>query len=163
MRPGIEPATSWFPVGFVNYCAATGTPYIIFYTCEEFQSYLLKQLAFCLPVTAPSPANKIKHKPDSQEAGSRTSRMDRGLTEQTATALLLEWSGPEMMVTMLSRRGAAEEGKEEKFRLRQVDYFFLCRCAYFWPNTTFVLSPCFSKINRRLLKTSPWLSDDALP
>ena len=25
-RPGIEPETSWFPVGFVNHCAMTGTP-----------------------------------------------------------------------------------------------------------------------------------------
>ena len=25
-RPGIKPATSWFPVGFVNHCATTGTP-----------------------------------------------------------------------------------------------------------------------------------------
>ena len=26
MRPGIEPATSWFLVGFVNHCTTTGTP-----------------------------------------------------------------------------------------------------------------------------------------
>ena len=26
VRPGIEPATSWFLVRFVNYCATTGTP-----------------------------------------------------------------------------------------------------------------------------------------
>ena len=25
-RPGIEPATSWFLVGFINYCTTTGTP-----------------------------------------------------------------------------------------------------------------------------------------
>ena len=25
-RAGIEPATSWFLVGFVNHCATTGTP-----------------------------------------------------------------------------------------------------------------------------------------
>ena len=25
-RPGIEPATSWFLIGFVNHCATTGTP-----------------------------------------------------------------------------------------------------------------------------------------
>ena len=29
-RPGIEPATSWFLVGFVNHCATTGTPYFFF-------------------------------------------------------------------------------------------------------------------------------------
>ena len=26
-RPGVEPETSWFLVGFVNHCAKTGTPY----------------------------------------------------------------------------------------------------------------------------------------
>ena len=26
-RPGIEPATSWFLVGFVNHCATMGTPF----------------------------------------------------------------------------------------------------------------------------------------
>ena len=29
-RPGIEPATSWFLVGFVNHCATTGTPFFKF-------------------------------------------------------------------------------------------------------------------------------------
>ena len=29
-RPGIEPAVSWFLVGFVNHCATTGTPTIAF-------------------------------------------------------------------------------------------------------------------------------------
>ena len=28
-RAGIEPATSWFLVGFVNHCATTGTPKIV--------------------------------------------------------------------------------------------------------------------------------------
>ena len=30
-RPGIEPATSWFLVGFVNHCATTGTSQRAFY------------------------------------------------------------------------------------------------------------------------------------
>ena len=25
-RPGIKPSTSWFPVGYINHCAMTGTP-----------------------------------------------------------------------------------------------------------------------------------------
>ena len=29
-RPGIEPATSWFLVGFVNHCATMGTPLLSF-------------------------------------------------------------------------------------------------------------------------------------
>ena len=29
-RPGIEPTTSWLPVGPINYCAMTGTPKKIF-------------------------------------------------------------------------------------------------------------------------------------
>ena len=31
-RPGIEHATSWFPVGFANSCAMTGTPNFFFET-----------------------------------------------------------------------------------------------------------------------------------
>ena len=36
-RPGIEPATSWFLVGFVNHCATTGTPrlFFAFYTSDN--------------------------------------------------------------------------------------------------------------------------------
>ena len=34
MRPGIEPATSRFLVGFVNHCATTGTPCLVLLDCE---------------------------------------------------------------------------------------------------------------------------------
>ena len=32
VRPGIEPATSWMLVGFVNHCATTGTPIKLFFS-----------------------------------------------------------------------------------------------------------------------------------
>ena len=34
-RPGIKPATSWFPVGFVNHWATTGTPRMSLYKSSQ--------------------------------------------------------------------------------------------------------------------------------
>ena len=31
MRPGIEPTTSWFLVGFINHSTTTGTPTILYF------------------------------------------------------------------------------------------------------------------------------------
>ena len=33
VRPGIKPTTSWFLVGFVNYCATIGIPHVILKNC----------------------------------------------------------------------------------------------------------------------------------
>ena len=35
-KPGTEPATSWFLVGFVNHCATTGTPSMAIFLSSSF-------------------------------------------------------------------------------------------------------------------------------
>ena len=44
-RPGMEPATSWFLVGFVNHCAMTGTPQLA--NLEVHLKQLMDQINSC--------------------------------------------------------------------------------------------------------------------
>ena len=39
-RPGIEPATSWFLIRFVNYWATVGTPFLLFFSFFFLSSFL---------------------------------------------------------------------------------------------------------------------------
>ena len=43
-RPGIESATSWFLVGFVNHCATTGTPSFSFFNVIYFYVKILDKI-----------------------------------------------------------------------------------------------------------------------
>ena len=46
-RPGTEPVTSWFLVGFVNHCATTGTPHILTELSFSFWCFFCFVFCFC--------------------------------------------------------------------------------------------------------------------
>ena len=54
-RPGIEPATSWFPVGSVNHCATMGTPEITLKWCR----YILIENLFIANVSFPVKSSSV--------------------------------------------------------------------------------------------------------